>query len=190
VVVLSGSLPSGLDGDAYAELVGAARERGVPAVLDTSGEPLLTALRAGPALVKPNADELREALGTKDPAAGAAALRDAGADAVAVSLGPSGMFARTSEGAWRARPPQQVAGNPTGAGDAAVAALSAGLAAGTPWPERLRQAVAVSAAAVLAPLAGDFDTEAYRGFLDLVHVEELPAGQPPGGPARPATPHP
>ncbi|MFC7613344.1 hypothetical protein ACFQV2_06690 [Actinokineospora soli] len=45
----------------------------------------------------------------------------------------------------------RVDGNPTGAGDAAVAALADGMARGTAWPDRLRAAVAWSAAAVAAP---------------------------------------
>jgi tagatose 6-phosphate kinase len=173
VVVLSGSLPPGLDDGAYAELVSVAREHDVPVILDTAGVPLLRALPSGPALVKPNADELRETFGTDDATAGATALRRAGAGAAVVSLGADGMLAVTPDGTWLAKPPRRVAGNPTGAGDAAVAALSAGLAADTPWPDRLRQAVAVSAAAVLSPLAGDFDPPTYREFLDLVDVTFL-----------------
>ncbi|MFD3928811.1 1-phosphofructokinase family hexose kinase [Streptomyces sp. NPDC058614] len=171
VVVLSGSLPTGLHDEAYAELVALAGERGVPAVLDTVGVPLLKALPEGPALVKPNVHELRETLGTDDAAAGARLLLEAGACAVTVSLGAEGMLALTADEGWLAKPPRRVPGNPTGAGDAAVAALSAGLAQNTPWPDRLRRAVAVSAAAVRAPLAGDFDAPTYRQLLDLVEVE-------------------
>ncbi|MER5753478.1 1-phosphofructokinase family hexose kinase [Streptomyces sp. NPDC002088] len=175
VVVLSGSLPPGLHEDAFAQLVAAAHERHVPVVLDTSGAALLKALPAGPALVKPNADELRETLGTDDAAAGARALLRAGAQAVVVSLGADGMLALTPDGGWHARPPYRVRGNPTGAGDAAVAALAAGLAGHTPWPDRLRHAVAVSAAAVRAPIAGAFDAPMYHELLALVEVAPLDA---------------
>jgi tagatose 6-phosphate kinase len=58
-VVLSGSLPQGLPRTAYAELIAAATESGVPVVLDTSGEALGAGVAAGPAIVKPNLDELR-----------------------------------------------------------------------------------------------------------------------------------
>ncbi|MFF3501816.1 1-phosphofructokinase family hexose kinase [Streptomyces sp. NPDC003247] len=176
VVVLSGSLPGGLPDDAYAELVALARRSDVPAVLDTSGPPLLAALEAGPALVKPNARELCETLGTEDVRAGADALRRAGARSVAVSLGADGLLAVTPDGAWRARPPCRLAGNPTGAGDAAVAALSAGLRHGRPWPERVRTAVALSAAAVVAPLAGEFDASVYGELLPRTTVTPAPLG--------------
>jgi tagatose 6-phosphate kinase len=169
-VVLAGSLPAGVPRGAYAELVEAAHGHGVAAIVDADGEALRAALAAGPELVKPNAAELRAATGQDDPAAGAAALRRAGAAAVTVSLGPEGLLAVTGDGSWRAVPPEVVAGNPTGAGDAAVAALAAGLVDGVPWPRRLREAVAASAAAVLHPVAGGFDPAAYRRFRGAVTI--------------------
>jgi fructose-1-phosphate kinase PfkB-like protein len=55
-----------------------------------------------------------------------------------------------------ARLPGRLPGNPTGAGDAAVAAAAVCLAAGvTDTAELLRLATAWSAAAVLAPVAGE-----------------------------------
>ena len=171
-VVLSGSLPPGLPADAYRTLIELARSHGVPTVLDAEGHALLRALPAGPAVVKPNAHELAAATGTADPVRGVERLRAAGAAAVVASLGPDGLLAATPEGAWRARPPEPLPGNPTGAGDSAVAALALGLSTGAPWPERLRQAVALSAATVLAPQAGHYDSDAYHQLLDRVLVEQ------------------
>jgi 1-phosphofructokinase family hexose kinase len=179
-VVLSGSLPAGVPPDAYASLARAAAETGVSAILDTSGEPLRLGLAGQPAIVKPNADELAEAAAHAAPAASPTAagagifavaqrLRAAGAEAVVVSLGDEGLCAVTAERSWRARPPEAVAGNPTGAGDAVVAALAAGRR--RPWPERLADAVALSAASVHAPVAGSFDAAAYQRYRELVQVD-------------------
>jgi tagatose 6-phosphate kinase len=157
-VVLSGSLPPGLPDDAYATLVAAAGA--APALLDTSGEPLRLGAAAGPAIVKVNRDEI----GGDDVIAAARRLRDAGPAAVVVSLGADGLVAVTEEGDLRAVAPELVSGNPIGAGDAASAALVAGLVAGTPWPDRLADAAALSAAAVHAPVAGSFDAAAYQRY--------------------------
>jgi tagatose 6-phosphate kinase len=172
-VVLSGSLPAGVPTGAYAELVQAAHQRALPALVDAEGDALHAALRAAPDMVKLNAAELRTTTGHDDPGLGARALLGAGARAVVVSLGPDGLLAMTGAGAWRAAPPEVVLGNPTGAGDATMAALAAGLVGGHPWPETLREAVAVSAAAVLLPVAGGFDPTAYRRFRDAVTVRPL-----------------
>lgn len=171
VLVCSGSLPPGCGAESCAELVRDAHSRSVPAIVDATGPALLAAADAGADLVKPNAFELRETTGQDDPVAGARQLRERGAAAVIVSLGPDGMFAVTDEGCWRAAPPFAVSGNPTGAGDAAVAALAAGLAHRETWPERLRNAVAWSAAAAAAPVAGTLDDGVLRDVADRIAVE-------------------
>ncbi|MCP2257874.1 tagatose 6-phosphate kinase [Streptoalloteichus tenebrarius] len=173
VVVLSGSLPPGVPADAYAELTRLAAEHGARTIVDAEGEPLRLAVRSRPDVVKPNADELRRTTGRPEPEAGAALLRDAGARAVVASLGAEGMLVVSDQGAWRASPPERVAGNPTGAGDACVAALAVGLRDGLDWPATLREAVALSAAAVLHPAAGGFDDQARRRFLSGVEVRGL-----------------
>ena len=164
----SGSLPPEAAQDGYAELVRLAHARSVPVLVDTSGPALLAAARAGADVVKPNDAELRETLGESDPDTGARRLRDEGAGAVVVSLGARGMLAVTGEGSWRAAPPYPVRGNATGAGDAAVAALVLGMASGQPWPDRLRTAVALSAAAVAAPVAGSVDRAVFTELLGAV----------------------
>jgi len=149
LVVLSGSLPGGVPPDAYATLVRAAD---VPVLLDADGPPLAAGAAAGPAVITPNRRELLAATGLSP--------LSLGAEAALVSDGPAGMTAYTRDGVWTAMPPERIVGNPTGAGDAAVAALVAcwHLA----WPERLANAVALSAAAVRSPLAGDFDQDFYE----------------------------
>lgn len=175
LVVLSGSLPPGVPISAYAELIRLAHEHEVPAVVDVGGEALMAAARVRPAVVKPNISELAEATGATDPIEGAHELRAAGAQRVVVSQGASGLLAVSDEGIWRAVPPVHVSGNPTGAGDACVAALAVGLASRWSWPKTLRAATALSAAAVCTPVAGRYDVAAYRRFLPEVHVEKLNA---------------
>ena len=172
-VVLAGSLPLGVRDDAYAMLGMLATARGLPVVLDTSGPALLAGVAAGPAVVKPNRDELAVTTGEADPITGAERLCSLGAQAVVCSLGEDGVLALSAAGAWRAYPPERLAGNPTGAGDAAVAGLVSGLVDGVEWPERLRRAVALSAAAVLSDVAGGFDDAAYDRFRSSVRVEEV-----------------
>ena len=54
-----------------------------------------------------------------------------------------------------------VSGNATGAGDAVVAGLADGLVRGLEWPDLLRHAVALGAATVAAPVAGEFALDEY-----------------------------
>ncbi|MFD9488188.1 1-phosphofructokinase family hexose kinase [Streptomyces sp. NPDC059991] len=173
-VALCGSLPPGVPVGAYADLVRRARAAHVPVLLDTSGEPLRRGLAARPDLIKPNIDELARLTGSREPLRAARDARRRGAHTVVASLGPEGMVAITPDGTWQATPPAPVRGNPTGAGDSAVAALLSSLVEGLPWPDRLTRAVALSAATVLAPVAGEFEAEAYERLLTQVRVSSVP----------------
>ncbi|MGC9495043.1 1-phosphofructokinase family hexose kinase [Streptomyces sp. WG7] len=164
-VALCGSLPPGVPVGAYAGLVRTARAAGVPVLLDTGGEPLRRGLAARPDLIKPNAEELAELTGSHEPLRATQDARRRGARSVVASLGAEGLLAVTPEGRWRAAPPAHVHGNPTGAGDSAVAGLLSGLVENLPWPDRLARAVALSTATVLAPVAGEFDRAAYEDLL-------------------------
>ncbi|MGI5376347.1 1-phosphofructokinase family hexose kinase [Streptomyces sp. CA-251387] len=169
-VALCGSLPPGVPVGAYAGLVRAAKAAGVPVLLDTSGEALRRGVAARPDIIKPNADELAELTGSHEPLRATQDARRRGARAVVASLGEGGLLASTPEGRWRATPPARLHGNPTGAGDAAVAGLLSGLVARLPWPDRLARAAALSAASVVAPVAGEFDRGAYEELLGRVAV--------------------
>jgi 1-phosphofructokinase family hexose kinase len=170
-VAVSGSLPPGFAPEQLealvAELVGA----GIPVVVDTSGAGLLAAARAGATVLKPNSDELAEATDERNPLVGARRLLALGARLVVVTLGADGLVVldRTSA-PLRARLSRSLHGNPTGAGDAAVAAITAALAAGAELdgdgPERARareelarRATAWSASAVLMPHAGELSPD-------------------------------
>ncbi|MGH7866162.1 MAG: 1-phosphofructokinase family hexose kinase, partial [Candidatus Dormibacteraceae bacterium] len=174
-VVLAGSLPPGVPVDAYRQLGELATKAGVPVVLDAVGEALTWGLHARPQLVKPNLSELEGFAGNRlntepDKLQAVEAMLEVGAEAVVVSLGDEGLLAVTIEGRWRVQPSERLTGNPTGAGDAVVSALTLGMIRGTSWPKRLADACALSMAAVKAPEAGEFDDKAYRHYQQLVRV--------------------
>lgn len=172
-VVLSGSFPPGVPRDAYAQLISIAAEADVPVLLDAEGEALARGVEAGPQVVKINEQELAGFAPGMDVLDGAARLRQAGAEAVVISQGADGLLALTGEGAWRAAPPRPLCGNATGAGDAAAAALVAGMVDASPWPERLAAAAALSAAAVAAPVAGAFHDGVYRQLREEIAAQEI-----------------
>jgi 1-phosphofructokinase family hexose kinase len=172
VLVISGSFPPGAPHGLLEALIVAAGER--PVIVDTSGPLLLAAADAGVALLKPNREELAEATGIDDPIDGARELLRRGAGLVLLSLGADGMLAITADRVWKAQLPAPLAGNPTGAGDAAVAAAASLLAEGVRDPELiLRRATAWSAAAVLMPLAGEISPRHPQLSDELVLTELL-----------------
>jgi tagatose 6-phosphate kinase len=161
VLVVSGSVPDGVPVGGLATLVSAGRRHSLPVLVDTHGPWLLSALAAGATVVKPNAHELAATTGDDDPVRAARSLARSSGATVVASLGANGVVAATAAGVWEARPAAVLAGNPTGAGDALVAGLARELLRdpdAARHPERLlHDAVALSAAAVLSPVAGDVD---------------------------------
>ncbi len=160
-VVLSGSVPPSVPVDGYRQLVEAAHAGGSPVLLDADGAALQRALSARPELVKINRAELAGVFDDEDLVAGARRLRATGPRTVIITDGAAGLLLLGEGPVLRAAPPAELRGNPTGAGDAAAAALVAAMVDGSPWEEALADAAALSAAAVAAPLAGHFDPAIY-----------------------------
>ncbi|MDO5502392.1 MAG: hexose kinase [Actinomycetia bacterium] len=172
-VAISGSLPPDCPTDVIASIVSACVEHDVPVLVDTAGPALLVAIEAGATMVKPNRPELR-ALTDAEGLEGCRALRADHPDVIVVaSDGEAGLIAVGPDGAWRARPKETVPGNPTGAGDALVAALVLGLARHTPLEESLRLGIGTGAAAVQEPVAGRIDEDTAHEFAEAAIVEAL-----------------
>lgn len=171
VAVISGSLPPGIAPDYLAELIRRLRALDVPVLLDASGPALVAGLGAGPTLIKPNEDELRElaelleieptptsAPRTGEPvpealselvAVAAAVAPRFGVD-VAASFGGHGAFFAGAAGESFAVPaPRLDAVNPVGAGDSFVAGLASGLLQELDPKSIVRLAVACGSASVL-----------------------------------------
>ncbi|WP_217236206.1 1-phosphofructokinase [Streptomyces sp. AC555_RSS877] len=152
-IACCGSLPRGLGPSWYAALVARAHAAGKRIALDTSGPALLAALRERPDVVKPNAEELAEAVGRPlstvgDAMKAAEELRAMGARAVLASLGADGQLLVDDAGAWFAGARVDVVRSNVGAGDSSLAGF---LIAGGSGPRALASAVAHGAAAVQLP---------------------------------------
>ncbi|NLE71429.1 MAG: 1-phosphofructokinase [Actinomycetales bacterium] len=186
-VVLCGSLPPGAPVDTYARLTRRLSEAGRRVAVDTSGAALGHAVAAGPALVKPNAEELAGAVGRPlasrvDVVAAAQELRAAGARAVLVSLGAAGAVLVDDAGVLVGECDPVEPRSTVGAGDAFLAGFLGALHAADGAPgaalarAALAQALAWGAAAVRLPGSqmpgpGDIDLSAVR----VLTGEELDA---------------
>ena len=153
-IVLCGSLPQGADPDLYAQMVGRIRERGVRAAVDTSGPALARVVAAGPALIKPNAEELAEAVGRPlrtraEVVEAARELQAAGAERVLVSLGGAGALLVDEDGVQVGTSVALTPRSTVGAGDSFLAGYLS--AESTGGAAALATALAWGAAAVQLP---------------------------------------
>ncbi|HET7558521.1 MAG TPA: hexose kinase [Limnochordia bacterium] len=172
-VVLSGSLPAGLDTTYVTETLRRLQALDPPPALalDTSGA-ALQAFRAVPGLLlKPNAEEAAELLGTpiagvEEAVVACRRLLAEGAGAVLLSLGAQGAVYADAEGAWSQPAPGTGELGPVvstvGCGDTLLAAWLYARGRGVGKPEAL--AFAVRAASVKA-------TRPYGSYPSLEQVE-------------------
>jgi len=173
-VVLCGSLAAGLPPEIFGSLATYAADVGVPVVLHAAGSALRLGVARRPALVVPD-------VMPADHAAHARELVASGVGAV-VTPYPGGIHAVAPGEEWRARgvaiddagsgpagpdPAAETAWS-GGARGAVVAGLIPGALLGWSWPDRLRHALALAAA---ADPYGGIDLTAYERFMADVVVE-------------------
>jgi 1-phosphofructokinase/tagatose 6-phosphate kinase len=181
ICVLAGSVPPGVDPAVYARLIGELRRLGVPAVLDTEGEPIRLGLRAEPAVVAPNVGEAEEAVGHEfndadDLALGLAGLLEMGAREAVITR-EAGCVAIVDDGGARRRyeveiePLEPVSA--VGSGDCFLAGyVAARYEGGTPR-ECLAYGVAAGAESTQHFGAGTVDPHGVDRLASRVEVREL-----------------
>jgi 1-phosphofructokinase len=171
-VVGSGSLPQGVAVDFYAALTERVRGTGARFALDSSGPALVAGLAARPHLVKPNVEELSDAVGQPvltlgDVVAAGQDLVRRGAATVVVSLGADGAVLVTDTQMVHAEARVAAPRSTVGAGDALLAGCLAGGGEGI---AALREAVAWGSAAV--QVEGSHVPHVTRVHRDAVHVHD------------------
>ena len=158
LLILSGSLPRGLEPDAYGELIRLATRANVRCLLDCDGAALTKAVPAGPFIAKPNHHELarwhgRPLNGRQHIENAAFKLSAKTRGWVLVSTGAEGgiLVRASSNTKISVRPPEVVAHNTVGAGDAQVAAIAQQIVSNRKPVEWIRAGVATGTAAATCP---------------------------------------
>ena len=152
-VVVAGSLPRGVTAQWLRELIERLNQLGLKVALDTSGEALRAALQARPWLIKPNTEELADALGCEvvsraAEVQAAAHLHSQGIDHVVISHGADGVNWFSVGSALHASPPKVSVASTVGAGDSLLAGMLHGLLSADTPEQTLRTATAIAALAV------------------------------------------
>ncbi|MFI3207151.1 MAG: 1-phosphofructokinase [Clostridia bacterium] len=164
MVTICGSMPKGLPVDFYKTLIEIAKEFGKEVILDTSGDALKVSLAAGPWLVKPNTDEIKQILNVDidnmdEIIEAAHKIRAIGPKNVAVSLGKDGVLVVTENGVYRGETPDIPVVNTVGCGDSMVAGFAVGQSRGWSMEKTIAYAVAVSTANALSLGTGTYKKE-------------------------------
>lgn len=156
-LVISGSLPPGVEPEFLVHVVQAAKARGVKVVVDTSGPALHQLLEQGVYLAKPNVGELSRMAGVSELDNEAVAhtarslVQKGQCEIVVTSLGPQGACVVTKDFVDHVPAPAVKKRSTVGAGDSMVAGLVYGLSTGLSIREMVRLGVACGTAATMNP---------------------------------------
>lgn len=177
-LVLSGSLPPGIEPEFLVKIVHMAHANGTKVVIDTSGPALERVVQEGVYLIKPNIGELSRMAGVEEldsEAVGAAAqalIRAGKCEIIVVSMGPQGACLVTENTVDHVPAPTVKRRSTVGAGDSMVAGMLYGLATGRSTREVVRMGVACGTAATMnsgTELFKKTDAEKlYRWLLDIM----------------------
>lgn len=178
VVVVAGSLPRGVSPQWLQALIIRLKKLGLNVALDTSGEALRVALAAGPWLIKPNTEELADALGCDvvsefAQAEAAQRLHAQGIEHVVISHGADGVNWFSVGSALHASPPSVTVASTVGAGDSLLAGMLHGLLNADTPQQTLRTATAIAAMAVTQIGFGIHDTALLASLEQGVRVRPL-----------------
>lgn len=167
-LMICGSLPPGVPGHLYRDLILLARENGVKTLLDADGDALLHGMEGGPTVVTPNQHEaerlLNRVLLTRPQFLEAAQrIKAMGPESVILSLGSRGVVATDGAEMIEAIPPRIDALCPIGAGDALAAAFTWAMGRKRPFADAIRWGVAAGTASAALP---------GMAFADLAKTKE------------------
>ncbi|MEN8907523.1 MAG: 1-phosphofructokinase [Clostridiales bacterium] len=128
LVVLSGSLPPGVDDDIYYRLIKISKEKGIKTILDADGIAFKNGIKAKPYAIKPNIFELEKLSNRKihtlyDIVNNTNNLIDSGIEFISVSMGAKGAVIITKENILNVKTFDIIPRSTVGAGDSMVAAL-------------------------------------------------------------------
>lgn len=154
IVVLSGSLPAGVDKGLYGAWTTCFQSLGACVYLDADGEAMLKGMAAVPYMIKPNNEELaalvgKPSLSQEEMIAEGKRLLDTGIKEIVISLGGDGALFVNADGCFLAEGLKVPVKSTVGAGDAMVAAMAYAQAKKLSREEKIKLAVAMGAASVM-----------------------------------------
>ncbi len=177
VVVVSGSLPKGVDDDYYLSL-SKRIDGNAKIILDTEGEKLIKAVNHGVYMVKPNLRELenivkRKLNKLKDMVDSCKFLLNSGAENVLLSLGREGAILYDGTDCYYCKSVNVAVNSTVGAGDSMVAAASVLTERNANKEEILKCAVAAGTASITTPGTNLFYRDKFEEIYGQIYVEKL-----------------
>lgn len=178
ILVISGSLPKGLDKEFYKTLINLAKEKEKIVLLDSSGQGLKEAIKSKPYFIKPNIEEL-EALTNKSLKSDFEIIREIdklhgeGIELIIISLGKDGAIGSLNGEKYKITPPKVNVINAVGSGDSMVAAVAYALSKSMNLVDLLTIAVSTGTANTMEEVTGHINMDNLKDIIKNVTVKRF-----------------
>ncbi len=177
VVVISGSLPMGVD-DEYYGLLTKSVDKKAKVIVDTETNKLLSSAKHGIYMAKPNLTELENIVGKrlitqKELLDGCNYLIDKGCQNVMLSLGGEGAILTNGSVAYFCKSAAVAVNSTVGAGDSMIAAASIMIEKNADYEEILHCGVAAGTASITTPGTNLFYRDKYEEIYGKIFVTKL-----------------
>ncbi len=177
ILVITGSVPPGVDTGYYAEIIDRANRLGVKTILDAEGELLRKGMAARPTVVKPNLYELETAFGVslsglEDAREICQKITDSGVGVVCLSAGKEGALITDGTESYLCRPTPMEVKSTQGAGDSMVAGICMAMERGRPLADLLRYGVSAAQGSLRLEGTQLCRKEDFERFKQLIKLEK------------------
>lgn len=178
VICVSGSLPKGLTGSFYRELVCIAKENRKKIIVDTGGVALLEILSSSPFMVKPNQDEVSDLMNLEittddDMKKALYYLNEKGVEVPFISMGKDGASALIDGCCYKFVVPSVKVVNTVGSGDSAIAGVATGIDMGMSLVNSIKLGMAAGIVNTQFEQTGVVTSEMVEKFYNLVEVKMI-----------------
>ncbi|MDY3122661.1 1-phosphofructokinase family hexose kinase [Suipraeoptans intestinalis] len=178
VLVITGSVPCGVETDVYASVIRYANCHGVKCILDAEGELLLRGIKEKPYLIKPNFFELVTAFHLEKKGMGellkvCREILQSGVKVICLSMGEKGALILDQEEIYFCRPNTLDVKSTQGAGDSLVAGLCSAIEDGKELSQMLRYGVAAAQGSLIKPGTLLCTREDFEHFYPMIQIERI-----------------
>lgn len=178
ILVLNGSVPTGVPYDIYKNIIEMANKRGIRTILDAANDLLLEGIKGKPYIIKPNKDEFAAIFGrniesVEEAISLSRKIIDSGVKYVCLSMGSEGAMMISKDEAYIAPPLKLDIKGIQGAGDSLVAGMCIAMDKNLGMDEMLRYGVAVASGSLIHEGTKLCQVEDFETMYQRVIIKKL-----------------
>lgn len=178
ILVVTGSVPQGVQKDYYGRLIKKANVKGIKCILDAEGELLTLGMKSKPYLIKPNLYEFEVAFGLKtkkieDILSICKKIIADGVEVICLSMGEDGALIVDEKEAYLCKPTPIDVKSTQGAGDSLVAGICVAIEMGLSISKMLQYGVSAAQGSLIREGTKLCTKKDFEYFKQIINVEKI-----------------